>query len=72
MNTEKLHMMKLILETNNPKILESIKNLFSKERKVDIWNSRTNDKKHEIEFGFTEVENGETVDYETMIRKHRR
>jgi hypothetical protein len=70
--TEKLQLMKLILETENPKILESIKNLFSKERKVDFWNSLTNEQKREIELGTAEIENGETVDYETSIRKHRK
>jgi hypothetical protein len=71
-HTEKLHLMKLILETENTKILESIRTLFIKERKADFWDSLTKDQKHDIELGIAEIENGNTVEYESMIREHRK
>lgn len=69
---EKLELMKMILETDNPKILESIKNLFRNERKADFWDSLSEEQKQEIELGIGEVEDGKTVDYETIMRKHRK
>ena len=70
--TEKLKILKLVLETENPQILESIKNLFTKENKGDFWNSLTQEQKHEIELGISEIETGEIVDYEAVMQKHRR
>jgi hypothetical protein len=70
MQAEKLQLMKLILETENPKILKSIKNLFFQEDKADFWNSLTDEQKEEINLGIAEIENGELLDYETVVRKH--
>ena len=70
--TEKIELMKLILETENPKILESIKTLFTKESTSDFWNSLSEEQKEEIDLGISEIEKGETVDYESMMRNHRK
>jgi len=69
---EKLHIMKLILDTDDPRMIESIKNLFINERKGDFWESLTKEQKSEIESGISEIENGERVDYETVMGKHRK
>ena len=61
--TEKLEIMKMILETNNPKILSSIKKLFKKENSVDLWETLSQDQMDEIRMGTEEMENGETIDY---------
>lgn len=71
-HTEKLHLMKLILETENPKVLESIKNIFSKEGKVDFWSTLTNEQKLEIESGIADFANDDTVDYDVVMSKHRK
>ncbi len=42
---EKLDLMKLILETDNPKILESAKKLFKKEKKIDFWTTLSSKQK---------------------------
>ncbi|MBC8003873.1 MAG: hypothetical protein H7X84_00250 [Verrucomicrobia bacterium] len=68
---EKLEIMKRILETENPEILHSIKKRLKKERKVDFWEALPKDQQDEILKGIEEVEKGETVDYEDLIRKHR-
>jgi len=69
---EKIELMKLILETENPKILESIKTLFTKESTSDFWNSLSEEQREEIDLGISEIEKGETVDYESMMRNHRK
>jgi len=69
---EKINLMKLILETNNPSILESIKKLFDRTPKEDLWSSLTSVQKEEIENGISEIENGETVEYESIMSRHRK
>ncbi|MDO8930661.1 MAG: hypothetical protein Q7W54_16940 [Bacteroidota bacterium] len=68
---EKLEIMKMLLETDNPGILTSIKKIFEKELKVDFWNTIPSDQKDDILKGIEEIENGEFVDYEDFINKHK-
>jgi hypothetical protein len=68
---EKLEIMKLILETNNPRILESIKGLFDSNKTEDFWEALSQDQKDDILKGDREIENGDVVDYEDVIKKHR-
>lgn len=68
---EKLEIMKMILETDNPGILDSIKKLFKKENHVDFWEALPQNQKDEILLGIEEIEKGETVDYEDFMKKHR-
>jgi hypothetical protein len=67
---KKLQVMKLILETQNSEMLESIGKLLENDIKEDFWNSLTDEQKQEIEFGITEIENGETVDFDTFMDKY--
>ncbi|HKK60223.1 MAG TPA: hypothetical protein VJ937_12140 [Salinivirga sp.] len=69
--SEKLEIMKLILETNNPRILESIKKLFNKSTKVDFWETLTQEQKDDIQQGIMDIENGDVVDYDDFMEKHR-
>ena len=68
---EKLKIMRLILETDNPSILNSIKRIFSKSKEDDFWNSLSQYQKDEILLGIQEIENGEIVDYEAYMKKHK-
>jgi hypothetical protein len=68
---EKIEIMKLILETENPSILESVKNIFNKNKTEDFWETLSNDQKEDILQGVKEIENGEVVDYENLMSKHR-
>jgi len=68
---EKIEIMKLILETENPSILQSVKNIFIKSKTDDFWETLSNDQKVDILQGIKEIENGEVVDYENLMRKHR-
>ncbi len=68
---EKLEIMKLILETNNPSILESIKRLFNRSKTADFWETLPQDQKDDIMQGIDEIKNGEIVDYEDFMKKYR-
>ena len=70
--TEKLEIMRMILETNNPSILESIKKLFLKESSTDFWTTLRQDQKNEILEGLEQIEQGETVNYDELMKKHKR
>lgn len=70
--TQKLQVMKLILETDNAEVLESVRILLTKESRADFWNTLSNEQKQEIEAGIAETDSGETVDYETIMAKHRK
>ena len=61
----------MILETNNPSILKSIKNIFRESSKKDFWETISQEQKNEIHQGIEEIENGEVVDYEDFMKKHR-
>ncbi|MBA4410069.1 MAG: hypothetical protein C0397_11670 [Odoribacter sp.] len=67
---EKIEIMKMVLETENPGILDSIKKLLKKESKTDFWETLQNDKKEEILLGIEEIENNETIDFDEFIKKH--
>lgn len=68
---EKLELVRMILDTDNPGILSSIKRIFTSSGKVDFWDSLPQSQKDEIFKGLEEIECGETVDYEDYIKKHR-
>lgn len=40
---EKLEILKLILETDNPGIISSIKAIFKKEKEIDFWDELINE-----------------------------
>ena len=67
---EKIEIMKLILETNNPSILESIKGLFHRNKTADFWETLPQDQKDDIMQGISEIENGDIVDYDDFMKKH--
>lgn len=68
---EKIELMKLLLNTNNPKILRSIKQIFKKEKTVDFWDELTDEQQTEIKQAESEIEKGETTDYDTFMANHR-
>ena len=69
--TEKLEIMRLILETDNPNILKSIRKLFSKDSTTDFWTTLPKAQKDEILEGLEQIENDETVKYNEFIKKHK-
>ena len=68
---EKIELVKMILETDNPSILSSIKKMLKKESKKDFWDTLPQSQREEIMKGIEEIENGEIVDYDDFIKKHK-
>lgn len=71
MQSEKIQLAKMLLETENPYIIESIKRIFKKNKTVDFWDELSPEQKNEIERASTEIENGELTDYDSFMQKHR-
>ena len=67
---EKIELVKLLLNTDNPKIIESIKQIFIKE-KNDFWDDLSAEQQSEIELGLHQINEGKVTDYETIMKKHR-
>ena len=52
---EKIALAKMLLETDNPKIIESIKEIFEKEQSPDFWDSLSVEQREEIEKASLEI-----------------
>ncbi len=68
---EKLRLVKLILETDNPSLIESIKRLFLKEYQQDFWDALSQFEQDDIIEGLREIESGNVVDYQEFMSKYR-
>lgn len=68
---EKIELIKLLLSTDNPSILASIKQIFRKEKKSDFWDELTPEQQKEIEQADLEISKGETIDYDAFMSDHR-
>jgi hypothetical protein len=68
---EKIELIKMLLDTENPKIIELIKNIFKKEKTGDFWDELSIEQREEIEKASLEIKNGEITDYEIFMQKHR-
>ncbi len=68
---EKIELVKMILETDNPSILSSIKKILKRDSKKDFWDTLSQAQREGIMKGIEEIENGEIVDYEDFIKKHK-
>lgn len=68
---EKIKLVKMLLDTESPKIIESIKKIFKKEKTSDFWDDLSIEQRKEIEKASLEIKNGEVTDYDTFMQKHR-
>lgn len=60
----------MLLETESPSVIRSIKEVFKKEKK-DFWEELTAEQKEEIELGERQIENGEFFYFEEIMKKYR-
>mgnify|MGYP000712215503 CR=1 FL=1 len=67
---EKSELMKLLAETNDESVLASIKKIFTAKKK-DWWDELTEEQKFEIEEGDRQIERGEFILYEDLMKKYR-
>jgi Mg/Co/Ni transporter MgtE len=59
--SEKLELIKMLLETDDKDIIESIKNIF-KSQKKDVWKELSPEQQEEIDLGIQEANRGDKVD----------
>lgn len=70
-SAEKIELVKMLLDTENPKIIEAIKKIFKKEKTSDFWDDLSLQQRKEIERASAEIEKGEIIDYDSFMQKHR-
>lgn len=68
---EKIELVKLLLNTNNPKIIQSIKQIFKKENTSDFWDELTSDEQKEIKSARKEIKEGKFSNYDSFMSKHK-
>ncbi|OFY92261.1 MAG: hypothetical protein A2236_09150 [Bacteroidetes bacterium RIFOXYA2_FULL_33_7] len=68
---EKIELMKMILETDNPSILNSIKRILNIEKKKAFWDTLPANQKEEILKAIEEINSDEIIDYKDFIKKHK-
>ena len=66
----KLELLKLIINTDNPSVLEKIVRIFQNE-KQDFWSNLSKEEKEDILAGIDELDKGEKYNYDEVIKKHR-
>ena len=71
LQAEKIELVKMLLDTENPEIIESIKNIFKKENTTDFWDELSLSEQSEIKQGIEELNNGKRVSFESFMQKHR-
>jgi len=71
LQAEKIEIMRMVLDTKNPSILQSIKTLLGKDEKLDFWETLPQTQKEDIEQGLIDIKNGDTVNFDEFIEKHR-
>lgn len=66
---EKLELMKLLKETENPSVINAIKKIFQKEEK-DWWEDLTQEQKEFLEESLKQADNGEVHDFNAFIESY--
>ena len=61
--TKKTELIKLILETENPGPINSIRKVLAKHAQKDFWQTLSQSQQDEILKGIEEIDNKETEDY---------
>ena len=70
--TEKLKIIELLLQTDNPSVLDKIKSIFDSQQDQDIWVGLHEDQQIEIENALKEVSQNKVEDYQEFMAKHRK
>ncbi|MHB1278462.1 MAG: hypothetical protein ACYC1Q_08685 [Bacteroidia bacterium] len=68
MQTEKLYLLKKIIETPDKGILDRIKAIFDQEPDGDIWDEMPDEVKYSVERGLNQSEVGESVPHEEVVK----
>jgi plasmid stabilization system protein ParE len=65
---EKIELVKMLLDTENPRIIESIKKNLKRAKTTDFWDDLSIEQRKEIEKASLEIENGEVTDYDSFMQ----
>lgn len=68
---EKIALVKMLLEADNPTIIASIGKILSKEKTYDFWNDISAGQKEEIEKASFEIANDDSTDYDLFMQNYR-
>ena len=63
---EKLELIKMLVETENPSIIKDIKKIFHREKK-DWWEELSDEQKADLEKADQEIDNGDFVTFEEFF-----
>lgn len=66
---EKLELIKLLMETENPSVLQAIRKIFQKEEK-DWWDDLTEEQQNILNESIEEYEKGEFSSFDDFIKPH--
>lgn len=68
---EKISLAQLLMQTNDPELIRSIREILRKKKPTDFWDELSPQEKAEIEAADEEITREETTSYEKFIKKHR-
>lgn len=71
LQSEKMQLVRLILASENTRVLNEIKLLFQKEGKVDFWDELSVEQQAEVMEGIEQAEKGEMLSFEDFVAKWR-
>lgn len=66
---EKIELIKMLLDTEDPKMIESIKQVFKEKSTSDFWDDLSNEQRKEINKASQEIKNGEVMDLRYLYPK---
>lgn len=69
--TVKIEILKMVINTDNPSLLEKVMMIFQNE-KQDFWSNLSKEEQEEILAGIDELDKGEKYSYDEIIKKHRK
>ena len=66
---EKLELIKLLMETENPSVIKAVRKIFQKEEK-DWWDDLTEEQKEFLEESLKQADDGEVHDFNAFIEPY--
>ncbi len=71
-DAEKIQLARKVLETDDPGIISSIKEIFQEEDSTDFYDELTIDQQQEIDEAILEIEQGKSSDFYSFLKKHKK
>ncbi len=71
LQSEKIELIKLLINTTDPKLIESVRNVFNESSNVDFWEELDEAQKKKIDKGLSEIESGKVISFESFTKEHR-